>query len=375
VTRFPPRFSRSAGLGCALPSMASAPISGSLYPRGHDQWLHIVRATLRECTYLPDPIARAYTSGYVLDRYRRAKKHAKKSHITEADRARKARKGLSLLQRANEGYQKPLEKVLHSAYGRIGERRHTFLNRLLNLDVPIDAKSLEKLVHGPLTFQDCWEPPAIILSLMKSQMNNGHLSSKSVRPSVKSLQPSIPEKNSWGQPLSTTRRTNTRKKWYTDTLNCLLPPLPDRELAVLDGLISGASPWAPIQRRKKASSPETRGNSLVEFLTDGPQKGWTFAKYADGRPHKITARFMHRQWRRVSSLVPRMQWNSISSKWNFVWDSPKVLPQLGFSLKEETVHIDIFDFEKQAPAMPLPKAETQPETQTTPETRSPGSSA
>jgi hypothetical protein len=70
-----------------------------------------------------------------------------------------------------------------------------------------------------------------------------------------------------------------------------------------------------------------------------------------------------------------MQWNSISSKWNFVWDSPKVLPQLGFSLKEETVHIDIFDFEKQAPAMPLPKAETQPETQTTPETRSPGSSA
>ncbi|KAJ5304453.1 Glutathione S-transferase-like protein OpS6 [Penicillium atrosanguineum] len=341
--------------------MASAPISGSLYPRGREQWLQVLRATLRECTYLPDPVARAYTSGYVLNRYRQAKKQSKKSHITEADRARKARKGLSLLQRANEGYQRPLEKVLHSAYGRIGGQRHTFLNRLLDHDIPTDGKSLEKLVHGPSLYQDGWEPPAIILSLMKSQMNNGHLSSKSVRPSVKSLQPNIPEYNSWGKAVSPARCINMRRKWYADTLNCLLPPLPDHELTILDDLISGTLPWAPIKRRKKAFPPATKEGDLVEFLTDGPQKGWTFAKYADGRPHKITARFMHRQWRRVSALVPRMQWNPISSRWNFVWDSPKILPRLSFNLAEGAELNDIFDFEKQTPAKHSPKAETRPE--------------
>jgi len=331
--------------------MASAQISGSLYPRGPFQWRQILRATIRECTYLPDPVARAYMQGYVLDRYRHAaKKSAGKKPVgTEADWARKARKGLSLLQRANEGYLKPLEKVLFCSYGRIGERRHKLINRLLNVDVPPDAKSLKELVDAPLEFEDGWEPPTIILSLMKSQMNNGLLSSNRVRANVRSLQPTIPEKNSWGQPLSRTRRSNMRRKWYTDTLNNILPPLPDRELAILDGLMSGTLPWAPIKRRKKAASEASREYDLLQFLTDGPQKGFTFGKYANGRPHEITGRFMQRQWRRISSLVPRMKWNPISSKWQFDWDSSKISPQLSFSLTEGAEIDDIFIFEKQPP--------------------------
>jgi hypothetical protein len=302
-------------------------------------------------------------SSYVLDRYRHA---AKKPTGTEADRARKARKALSLLQRANEGYQKPLEKVLFCSYGRIGERRHRFINRLLDLDVPTDTKSLKQLVDGPLEFEDGWEPPTIILSLMKSQMNNGHLSSNRVRPGVKSLQPTILEKNSWGQPTSRTRRRNMRRKWYLDALNSLLPPLPDQELAVLDGLISGTMPWAPIKRRKKVPSTATQEDTILGFLTDGPQKGWTFGKYANGRPHEITARFMHRQWRRISSLIPRMIWNPMTSKWQFVWESPKVSPQLNFDLTEGADLDDIFIFEKQTTeklSQGSSKAQTPPESQ------------
>lgn len=358
--------------------MASAQISGSLYPRGPSQWRQILRATLRECTYLPDPVARAYMQGYVLNRYRHGSKKpaGKKSTDTEADWARKARKGLSLIQRANEGYQRPLEKVLFCSYGRIGERRHNFLNRLLAADVPTDAKSLKQLVDGALEYEDGWEPPTIILSLMKSQMNNGLLSSNRVRPNVKSLQPVIPEKNSWGQPLSRNRRRNMRRKWYADALNSVLPPLPDQELAVLDDLISGALPWAPIKRRKKASSTEIQEDSLLEFLTDGPQKGWTFGKYANGRPHEITSRFMHRQWRRISSLIPRMKWNPISSKWQFFWDSPKIPPQLSFSLTEGAELDDIFVSEKQTPAkdssQDLTKPQPSPRTESS-ETQIPGS--
>lgn len=326
-----------------------------------DQWQHLLRATLRECTYLPDPIARTYMHGYVLDRYRRAFK----SKQPEAKLIHTAKKELSRLRRANEGYPRPLDRVMMMSYGRIGKRRHELLAELMSPDVPTDTDALRELVTKAPNFTDGWEPPQIILSLIKSQMNNGVVTSSRIRPQLKGVEPPIPEKNSWGRPLGESRKANIRHKWYFDTLFCLLPPLPDKELKVLDGLIAGTVLWKP-RKRKQVDEPSTPpDNLLLDLLADGPQKGPTFRPYLLGRPHKITPRFMLRQWRRISALVPRKFWNEKSAKtvkWIFHWDDPKKMPTLAFDVDQDADVNEIFGEPSEAKS----SSESSPKTQTPP---------
>lgn len=334
--------------------MASGRISASLYPANSTQWRHLLRATLRECTYLPDPIARSYMRAYVLERYRRG---ADQPNRSETVKARAARNQLSVLRRANEGYQKPLDNVLYKSYGRIGRRRAELLRWLMTREVPpADTSALREIITQPLEFEDGWEPPKVILSLVKSQMHNGVLSSTRVRPQPKYLEPPIPEENAWGKPVDKSRRRNIRKKWYARTLNCLLPPLPERELAILDSLIAGTVPWAPVERRKGKPSI-SQDNDLVNFLTDGPQKGHTFREYVNGRPHNLTVRFMRRQWRRISCLVPRMQWSAEAMQWRFVWDTPNKAPQFFHDLADRPDLDDIFGEVTKSPPEALPKGQ------------------
>lgn len=330
--------------------MVSGRISAALTPQTTTQWRSILRATLRECSYLPDPVARTYMHEYVLSKYREKPLPVDASRRKKSLAARKARKWLSILTRANEGYQKPLEKVLHSAYGRSGSRRREYLRELLN-EVPADTDALKELVNQPLNYGDGWQPPAIIDALIKSQMNNGLVQARRVRPPLRSAQPLIPEQDSWGEPVSEVRRRNIRRKWYSKSLNSLLPPLPKEHLATLDGLISGDLPWAPPQRRK-GKHELVQETSILQVLTDGPQKGHTFRDYAAGRPHKITTRFMRRQWRRISCLVPRMHWNEHTSKVNFTWDVPKLVPQYAFQASKQ------MDFER---LMNLVEEQEEPE--------------
>lgn len=294
----------------------------------------MLRATLRECTYLPDPVARTYMREYVLRRYRRKAQSYGSTEKANTQLAKDARNWLSFLRRANEGYQKPLEKVLLRAYGRTGAQRRQYLAQMFcdastTLEVPADSNALKELVNQRRDFGDDWKPPHIVSSLAKSQMSNGIIQSSRVRPPLKSAQPIIPETNSWGKPVCEVRRKNIRQRWYHNTLYSLLPPLPKNELAILDGLISRKLPWVAVQRRK-TKPIQIENTEILQVLTDGPQKGHTFRGYTDGRPHEITIRFMRRLWRRISSLVPRMRWNATSSNWDITWDSPKPLPQYAF---------------------------------------------
>lgn len=289
----------------------------------------MIRAILRECTYLPDPVARTYMREYVLRICRQKATSFNTTEEAKTQAARKARKCLSFLQRANEGYPKPLEKVLFQAYGRIGNRRHHYTTRMLH-HVPADTNALRELVKNTSSFGEGWQPPTIVLSLIKSQLSNGLIQSR-VKQTLKTLEPVIPKENSWSKPVSEARQRNIRRKWYSKVTSSILPPLPDEDLTTLEGLISGELPWAPVQRRKAKEVP-VEDNPLLLMLTDGPQKGHTFRDYADGRPHEITARHMRRYWKRISCLVPRMHWNSASSKWDFTWDTPK---------KEEQFILDV----------------------------------
>lgn len=299
-----------------------------------EQWRHLLRALLRECSYLPDPIARSCMHSHIIQRYRRytdkPDPEQQNDVLWQSRIRRSALQRLSLLKRANEGYSRPLERVLHMSYGRTGKRRRELLATLITPEIAADTSAVEELIKEPVMFEDGWKPPSIVVDLLKSQLNNPLIKELDVRPLVKALQPQIPKENSWGRPLARCRQRNIRKGWYQVALESLLPPLPEADWNTLQGLLSGSLPWAPVKRRKKAvgawsdsSSSSSDGGLDVRFLVEGPSKGDTFRAFANGRPHKITRRFMRRLWQRVSCLVPRMTWNDAAKRHDFRWDSPK----------------------------------------------------
>ncbi|GFF32692.1 hypothetical protein IFM58399_03297 [Aspergillus lentulus] len=300
-----------------------------------EQWRHLFRALLRECTYLPDPIARGYMHDYVVRRFRRYSDKSQSKLQDDLHRQHLLRKTatqkLSLLKRANEGYSRPLEKVLRLSYGRNGKKRRDLLGVFIVPEVPPDALAVEGILKGPSMFEDDWKPPTIVLDLLKSQLRNGVLSQLSDRSVVKTLEPPIPKENSWGKPIAESRRRNIRKKWYYAVLDSLLPPLPDAELDTLHGLISGRIPWTPPKRRKAVGVPldsPSQASLDVAFLTEGPKKGPTFRDFVNGRPHQITRRFMQRLWRRIYCMVPRLEWDEKNQKHYFKWESVKPFPQI-----------------------------------------------
>ncbi|THC94842.1 hypothetical protein EYZ11_005678 [Aspergillus tanneri] len=247
---------------------------------------------------------------YVVQRFRQASYDPRAKWRNDPRRQtalrRAAHEKLCLLQRANEGYIRPLEKVLRLSYGRKGRKRRELLTAMLIPELPTDHSAVENMIQKPAMFEDGWMPPSIMMDLLRSQRHSGVGGQLNIR-QIKELAPVIPTENSWGKPLSASRRARIRKKWYYKALENLLPPLPDAELRILDGLISKTVPWSPPKKRKPVGVRSEPAPSLdATFLTDGPQKDPTFRKYINGRPHTITRRFMERMWRRISNLVPRM---------------------------------------------------------------------
>ncbi|PLB46071.1 hypothetical protein P170DRAFT_439762 [Aspergillus steynii IBT 23096] len=303
------------------------------------QWAHLCRALLRECSYLPDPLARAYHHDFIMQRFRhlcedpRDKRH----NIYRQNQLRKkAVQGLSLLHRANEGYSRPLEKVLRQAYGRKGKKRQELIDKLVHPGFPTDHMSVEEVLTRPEIFSDGWEPPRVMVNLLKAQQNAG-VAAQLTLSGLKQHAPVIPETNSWGWPLSENRRRNIRKRWYYNRMSDLLPPLPDSELQILEGLISGSIPWTPPKKRKAIGVvSEVKTALSTDFLTEGPQKGETHRKHVDGRPHVITRRFMEKQWKRISCLVPRMTYDPNTQKHTFTWDTIWNVPKLAYTAKEGT---------------------------------------
>ncbi|PTU17855.1 hypothetical protein P175DRAFT_0405436, partial [Aspergillus ochraceoroseus IBT 24754] len=302
------------------------------------EWRSLLRDLLRQCSFLPDPIAQAACHDHVMQRFRRweAEKRpwVKYKTIREHNSYKDAHQKLSLLIRANEGFPRPLEKVLRFAYGRSGKRRWELLSTLLTENVPADSNAVEHLISTTKAdFGDDWKPPTVLVDLLKSQNNNPFVAQLSNRPPVKELEPKFPKKVTWGGGVAFNRRKNIRRDWYNNVLSVILPPLPDSELQVLEGLISGKITWK--RRSKTLSEGDFRfvadhhshpGRRVRRLLSYGPRKEQTFEAYASGRPHTITRRLMTRLWQRISCLVPRSRWDTPSGKHYFTWDTVKPLP-------------------------------------------------
>ncbi|CAL5872141.1 uncharacterized protein PFLUO_LOCUS6399 [Penicillium psychrofluorescens] len=307
-----------------------------------EYWRIVLRTLLRDASYLPDPVARRYMHDWVIQRFRIVG-HRKQTKDTLRALDKTARATTQLLRKAQVGRLRSLTKVLYMSYGRTGRRRHELLAEMLAEPVPADTEAVRHVVTNKKTnFGDDWQPPAIVMALLKSQINNPEIQQRRPRAQVKTVAPSIPSQNSWGQPVPHVRKVNLRQKWYQDVLDSLLPPLPDNILRTLDGLVDGTVRWTRVKQRTPAKRTFKEGKvgeedkadeNLFKDLTLGLAKEDTF-DHEGGRAHDINYRFMRHHWRRVSALVPRISRDETWNRWDIWWDRPKPAAQYAFTLKD-----------------------------------------
>lgn len=269
--------------------------------------VHIYRALLRECTYLPDPNSQTFIKGWVSDSFRRylprdpIKKVCKPISITPQRASTVLRRGrhlMHILRRANEGYTEPFEKVLRWTYARTGKRKRVMIAKLTGDEEPTNEFQ-ESDHEAPIKFSRDWKPSPTIMALLRSQhRHQEHMvwQGPKVKPDNR-----IPAANLWGNPMPECRIRNNQKKWLAKHLNLLQPPLPDEEYKHIKVVARGEKKLSPIPRRPTAdvhvlASPDSGHESV---LTDPPR-----TIYIKGRPKEVTARFIRRRMARLLIHVP-----------------------------------------------------------------------
>ena len=275
---------------------------------------HLFRAILRESTYLPDPQARIYIATHAAQRFREYSPGNKPDDILKQRRhlqLANARKSLSELRRANQGELKPLLKLLHLTYARIGKKRHELL-RDLQYKPPADA-DLKSDALPKLTPQH--------IALLDSQ----RLVSppNTVRPQLRSWALKLPETNSWERPLPKKRIANITRDWYANVLERTVVPLPVadwerlRDLALGKIKFKGPPPRRPMPAAG-ASFPSPLELALGLARLNSPDVVLDNAS-SSIHARKLTARSMRRCWATVFAQCPVMTWNSKSQNWSIQW--------------------------------------------------------
>lgn len=296
-------------------------------------WRHLLRTTLRECSYLPDPIARKYMHKYVLERYRKkmsafapdeqkdtkprrtSANYQERLNAASIEKQKKLQKSarsiLSLIRRGNQGYQLPLDKILMLAYGRIGAKKYKLLseivpngrggNKVFNSSAEIEKYLEQKKKEST---GDDWQLPEVLHALIKSQRNDSFARSAHGKRFRAGDTIKIPTLNSWMKPLPDCRRENLRKRILNRSKFAALPPADPDEVKIIRGLIDGTEPWKPPVRRVNVS-PVAKKTALESLIHEGPQRGLSFKQaYTDGRPHRLTRKFMRSIWKKVYRLMP-----------------------------------------------------------------------
>ncbi|EEH22860.2 hypothetical protein PABG_05071 [Paracoccidioides brasiliensis Pb03] len=334
----------TSGFAVSYQNLRHVGIIMSLPPPQIPHWRHVYRALLRESSYLPDPIAREYMSKYVRETYRAYWPRVVPNSYTGPNGQfyleRRARKHLSLLSRANEGYLKPLQRVLMLSYGRLGRRRHVLARPFF---VPNSAPN--KIPFRFIIPPTCplnWEPIPSLSALMKSQIENHRVRDIAVTPVVRQIPQ--PKKSIWDGHVSRRKEQKATEKWYNMIIKSILPPIPDQEWNILHDLAVGKEPWALPKRRKRLVTNEDESALDAEFLVFGPQKGHTFEPYVRGRPHIITRKLITPLWERVLLVTPRMTLDPENKKWVVCWGKPiKEVPYFRTLDPKTGIGLSLFD--------------------------------
>jgi hypothetical protein len=310
--------------------------------------LHLLRALLRECTYLPDPHARKYIHEHVLSAFRnylpKIKEWRKEVPLPrQVSLLHRGRQSLSLLRRANEGEFKPLHKILSMTYGRRGKRRRELMAVLMAPEIPQNSEALENLkLQAKYTRE--WKPPAQLSALMRSQSQQVDYLGENKRKVKAKLE--IPETNLWGKKMPKLRVKNTTRKWYAKQTDYIFPPLPENERQDLRALATGEREWWPILRRAqlgRRSALDVFEQGLQQTILDGPQKGRKVQEAGEDGAQKLTHRLMRRLWAYVYRHVPTMAYFPETQRWRVYWHdvSRRPGPILG-SVMDESQDVLLF---------------------------------
>jgi len=333
ATAEPAFVSRSIGAASTnVDSLQASPPRESTIHAAHAR--HILRALLRECSYLPDSHARKWLHQHVLQRFRR---HAFESEQSQrnpdgyndpdsekriAARLRQGRQAAHRLHRANEGDRKALLTVLLMAYGRTGKRRHSLMVPLLSVAEQGEAGTTAG--SGPLTpsAEDVnagrWTPYVPDLTpqmraLLASQIK--HPPPHLTRPTLRRMQPRIEKLNTWLTPMPRSRVKNMTKEWYATLLDRAHPPLPGREWERLRDLANGTATESVPPRRAVVSDNKPSALDLVlKYGKPNPHRA-----FQNPDIHRITPRFMQRLWAQVFAQCPRIDWNYETQRWDVEW--------------------------------------------------------
>jgi hypothetical protein len=251
-------------------------------PAPSHEALHLLRALLRECTYLPDSAARTCIKNQILAKFRARRER----NFNALEEIRKGRTRLSQLSRANEGEIEPLNAVLRRTYGRVGPRRYELMRGLFQRQLgAIDSPSTstgptrtllsEMGVNAPTKFDiTTVQIPYIfdrptkqgdallypispefpkLATLAKSQATRSLYARGRFRNPVFKMA----AKNVWGRSMPRCRIRNSLKAWRAKLLDAILPPLPEHDWARLEGLVNGTVKWEGCRPRRKrvASKP------------------------------------------------------------------------------------------------------------------------
>ncbi|KAI9777184.1 MAG: hypothetical protein M1839_009027 [Geoglossum umbratile] len=288
--------------------------------------IHLLRALLRQCRYLPDPHARTYIARQITSRYRVY--HPPKSPFnyspTPPERQKKllrnARKALSTLTRANDGVIKSLMKILYHTYGRTGKRRRQLLDAVRLSNPPVNDEELALLISKEKQEEPTMSAKleALVMSQLKSHPTN------SARTALKKLKPNIPEKNIWLRPTPAKRVRNLKWRFHRDhILARVLPPLPEAEWVRLGELASGKRRWEGLAVR--GARPKEEAPALTREYFELRTRAETRRKLRERDPQNITARYMRRMWGKIFEQCPVIRWDHEGRKWNVVWGSMRGL--------------------------------------------------
>lgn len=306
---------------------------------------HLLRAILRECTYLPDAEARKYMHKWTLRKFRNffpktvpLRKYDPNegepdlSHrlLMLEDRQyaayQRGERRLQLLRRANEGYLKPLEDVLMRTYGRTARERNYMMDKVDHPDTPETHRDVEKLFNVE-RYSINWQPSSLFEQLMTTQVQNLSHLDRSVRGKLRFRCRSdvVPKINSWGLPMPRCRVRNLTRKWYDRTSSQLLTPRTAADLARLRRLALDppAESELPKRRNKVGVWDDDECKTLSsDFLLKGPAKpGISFHKEyrLHGRPHRITRRVLSSMYAKIYNHTPQIHWNEDIAKYELCW--------------------------------------------------------
>jgi len=328
--------------------------------------LRLLRALLREASYLPDAVARSYFRRYIVNRFKayhprghaattfavRALEHSRYGslkrrkasiiHERTGPLLKKAQKGLNFLRRANCGELPCLTKVLCFAYGRLGRRRYVLLADLLRPESMRDEEPrltpLQQLYYSDKRFLQYFAAPEVtsktshtihisprfarLQAVIKSQHERG----VSLTRPLKKAELVMPMHNIWGRPMPIRRARNIVKKWYAETMTKLLPPLPSSLWDDVRAMRDGEKKASLVPRRTRAASldnpsrkNEQRSLELLQagLAMDRPSRADKPAGMQ--RPHTITPRFMRRLYGRMLTICCKLDYDEDKNRWQAIW--------------------------------------------------------